>query len=77
MKDEGGRLSLADWLRLAAELHDHAAILPEFNVLADDRDHPIPRQLFHEQVSRAWAHRLQRTHRGPRFAIERGLASHS
>jgi hypothetical protein len=44
------------------------------NAGGDDRHHPIPRQLFHEQVSQTWAHRLQRTHRGSQFAVERSLA---
>jgi len=44
------------------------------NTGRDDRHHPIPRQPFHEQVSQAWSHRLQWTHRGPPFAVECSLA---
>ena len=33
-----------------------------------DRHHPIPRQLFHEQVSEKRPHQLQRKDRGPSFA---------
>jgi len=45
------------------------------NIGGDDRHHPIPRQPFHEQVSQAWSHRLQRTHRGSQFAVECGFCT--
>src|SRR6202035_5315762 len=44
------------------------------NIGGDDRHHPIPRQPFHEQVSQAWSHRLQRPYRGSQLAVEWGFA---
>ena len=44
------------------------------NVGGDDRHHPIPSQPFHEQVSQAGPHQLQRAYRGSQFAAERGFA---
>jgi CRP/FNR family cyclic AMP-dependent transcriptional regulator len=44
------------------------------NVGRDDRHHPLSRQSFHEQVSQARPHQLQRQYRGSQFADGRGLA---
>jgi hypothetical protein len=44
------------------------------NISRDDWHYPIPRHAFHEQVSQAGSHQLQRTYRGSQFAVECSFA---
>jgi CRP-like cAMP-binding protein len=40
------------------------------NVGGDDRHHPFPRQLFHEQIPQTGSHQLQRKNRSSQLAFE-------